>query len=213
MKVTVSYLSSKFDKATTLKKIDATSADAIHADLIDGLYAGSKNFDIKTLEDDFKDLKKPIDVHLMTLNPTEYFPILQKQENVDIIFFHPSTTSDPSQCIETIKRMNKKAGIVINPTEDVKSFKTLFPIVDAVLLMSVEPGRGGQRFLRESLVNYELIKEEKKNYLFALYVDGGINEETIGFVSEADGVIVGNYICGQDNFEIPINVIRNGGML
>ena len=213
MKVTVSYLSSKYDFSTTLKKIEATSADAIHADLIDGKYVGTKNFEINELKEAFAISAKPIDIHLMTINPEDYISSLGKLEKVNILFFHPSTSINAIKCIELIKSMGKKAGIVINPTEDIKKFTSLFPLVDAVLLMSVEPGRGGQRFLRESLVNYELIKEVRKNYIFEFYVDGGINEETISYVLDADGIIVGSYVCNSDNFEIPVNVLRNGGML
>ena len=212
MKVTVSYISSKFDIITTLKKIEETSADAIHADLMDGIYVQSKNFEKNQLLTFFKNVQKPIDFHLMTVHPEEYLDILCSV-NANIIFFHPEATTDALALIEKIQMRGKKAGIVINPTQDIKQFQSYFPIVDAVLLMSVTPGKGGQHFLRSSLVNYELIKEARKNYIFELYIDGGINEDTISFVGDADGIISGSYICKADNYEIPINVLRNGGML
>ena len=193
MKITVSYLSKINDLEKTLKLIDESNADAIHLDLIDGIYVGEKNFDIESLPNYFKDLKKPLDVHLMVAYPEKYLETLY-QMNVNIIFFHPKTAENVTNLIMDIKNHGKKAGIVINPNEDIKDYLPYIGLIDAFLIMSVYPGKGGQRFLRESLVNYELVKEEKKKHQFGLYVDGGINDETIGFVKDADGVIVGSYI-------------------
>lgn len=208
MKITVSYISSKFDTKTTIKKIDeCENADTIHADLMDGIYVPNSTFDINEFPKLFEGIKKAIDVHLMVINPESYIEKLVKL-NTNIIFFHPNSTKDPDALIKFIKDNNKKAGIVINPTEDVKDFIEYLEYVDAVLIMSVEPGKGGQHFLKETLVNYELIKEQKKNHLFELYVDGGINDETISYVKDADGIISGSFICNSDDFENQINKLK-----
>lgn len=208
MKVTVSYISSKYDFYSTIEKIDNTSADAIHADLMDGKYVTNSNFEIGTLVARFKKAKKPIDVHLMTIEPEKYLSALYAM-NTNIIFFHPSSTKNVLGLIDDIKDHGKKCGIVINPTEDIKEFSNYFPLVDAVLLMSVEPGKGGQRFLRESLVNYEFIKEIKENYIFELYIDGGINDETISYIRAADGVVSGSFICNSLDYEEQIQKLKN----
>lgn len=207
MKVTVSYISSKFDINKTIEKIDASSADAIHVDLMDGKYVPNSNFDIKELPKLFLTINKPLDIHLMTENPEQYLDTLFKL-NTDIIFFHPSTTDDPIKLIEDIQNHNRRAGIVINPNEDIKDFIKYLETADAVLIMSVTPGKGGQQFLKSSLVNYELIKEQKKYYFFELYVDGGINDETVDYVKDANGVISGSFICNSDDFESQINKLK-----
>lgn len=210
MKVTVSYLGSEYDNKTLIKKYDlCQNIDTIHADLMDGTYTPYTNFDEESLIDWFSDIKKPIDVHLMVLEPEKYFDTLLKF-NSNIIFFHPSTSKDAFAFINEIKAHDKKAGIVINHDESVVDFNNYFSIVDAVLLLSVVPGKGGQHFLRESLVNYEFLKEMRKKYHFELYVDGGINDETINYVNDADGVISGSFIFNGTDFEKQVNILKIG---
>lgn len=201
MKVTASYISSNYDINTTIEMIDkCQNIDSIHVDLMDGKYVVNKNFNIEELPMLFTNIKKKLDVHLMVEKPECYVDDLFKL-NTNIIFFHPSTTIDPYTLIEKIKDNNKKAGIVINPDEKIKEFSEYFDIIDVILIMSVVPGKGGQTFLRDTLVSYELLKLEKKKHNFEIYIDGGINAETINFVQEADGVIAGSYICKSDDFE------------
>lgn len=208
MKITVSYLSKINDLTSTLAKIEQTSAEAIHLDLMDLSYVNEQSFIEDTFPDYFQNIQKPLDAHLMVNNPEKYLDMLLKIKT-EMIFFHPSTSMSPLEFIKKIKSHNILAGIVINPSEDTKDFLKYLEFVDAVLIMSVNPGKGGQKFLRESLVNYELIKEEKKNYNFLLYVDGGINDETITYVKEADGVIVGSYVCDALNYEMQIQSLKN----
>ena len=90
MKIVVSYISSLYDYKTTIDKIEHTSADGIHVDLMDGVYAGEKNFDIDDLLDLFKDVTKPLDIHLMLENPSDYLDKILKL-NPSTIYIHPST--------------------------------------------------------------------------------------------------------------------------
>ena len=208
MNITVSYLSKINELDSVLKKIDQTSADSIHLDLIDGLYVGTKNFYIETLPNLFRNVSKPLDVHLMVENPEDYVNVLYKMPT-NIIFFHPKTSKDVEKLIFDIKNHGKKAGLVINPNEDFKDFKMYLSLIDAILILSVYPGKGGQKFIRDSLVNYELLKEEKKNHHYLIYVDGGINDETITYVKDADGTIVGSYVCDATDYEKQIQSLRN----
>ncbi len=211
MKVTVSYINSKFDLQTTLKKIDkCENVDYIHVDLMDGKFVPTKNFEKKDLLKIFKDIDHPLDVHLMTEEPESYLEVLFKL-NLHIIYFHPSTTGDGLAFINLIRKFNRKVGIVINPNENCRDFKDYFPLVDAVLVMSVTPGKGGQHFLRESLVNYQLLRSESKNYIFEIFVDGGITDETISFVKDADGVVSGSFVCNSDDFEKQVNKLKEKG--
>lgn len=205
MKITASYISSNYETRQTIEMLDkCQNIDSIHVDLMDGKYVLNNNLNIDELPNLFTNINKKLDVHLMVEEPEQYIDDLFKL-NTNIIFFHPSTTKDPSGLINIIKDNNKKAGIVINPDENIKDFKEYFDEVDAILIMSVVPGKGGQTFLRDTLVSYELLKVEKKQYNFMIYIDGGINEETVKFVKEADGVIAGSFICKSDDFEKQIS--------
>lgn len=207
MRITASYISSKFNPEETIKKLsESDNISAIHADLMDGIYVTNKNFEIKEVINLLKKVKKDIDIHLMVMDPEIYLDDLFTI-NSNTIFFHPNTTKDPIELISYIKNNKRSVGIVINPNEDIKDFINYFPYVDAVLVMSVTPGKGGQTFLRNSLVNYELVKKEREKYHFALFVDGGINNETINLVNQADAIIAGSYICNSDNFDEQAKVL------
>lgn len=209
MKITVSYINSKFNINETINKVNkAKNINGFHADLMDGLYVENKNFDLVSLKNNLSKCAKKIDVHLMTFNPEEYLDTLCAL-NTNIIFFHPKTTKDPTIFIEKIKQKKRIPGIVINPDEDILCYNELYSLVGAVLVMSVVPGKGGQRFLRKSLVNYELIRELRDKYHFLLYVDGGINDETIKYIKESDGVVVGSYICLADDYDAQANNLIN----
>lgn len=208
MKITVSYINSLSDPRFTILKLNSCdNVDAIHMDLMDGKYVENKNFEIDELIPLMDGVTKPIDVHLMTLEPEKYIDTLLRM-NTNIIFFHPFVSCEPFTLIKKIKENHKKAGIVINPDESYKDLEKYIPYVDAVLVMSVTPGKGGQRFLRESLVNYELMREEKNKYLFEVYVDGGINDENIKAVKDADGVVVGSYICLSDDYAKKVDELK-----
>lgn len=201
MKITVSYINSKYDISTTIKKIMEVDKIAnIHADLMDGIYVKNKNFTLQELGNVLRNVSKKIDVHLMTVNPEQYIDTLCNL-NTNIIFFHPKTTKNPLDLIQKIKDKKRIPGIVINPNENISSYLDLYEFIGAVLIMSVIPGEGGQNFMRESLVNYELIRELRPKYNFLIYVDGGINDKTIKYVKDSDGVVVGSYICLSDDYK------------
>lgn len=210
MKVTASYLGSEYDNKYLIKKYDlCKNIDTIHADLMDGTYTPYTNFDRKSLIEWFSDIKKPVDVHLMVNEPEKYLDTLL-HFNSNIIFFHPSVSKDPQEFIKNIKSHKKKAGIAIAFNERIEDYNDYFPLIDAVVLLSIVPGKGGQKFIREALVNYEFLKEKREEYHFELYVDGGINDETISYVSDADGVISGSFIFNGNDFEKQVNILKIG---
>lgn len=201
MKVVVSYINSKFSIDETIKKIDESIADGIHVDLMDGIYVKGKS-DLP----DFNNITKPLDVHLMVNNPNMYFPIIFKLKPT-CIYIHPSTSINPLETLNYIKNNSVKAGIVINPDENINDFKNYFSYVDRVLLMSVYPGAGGQDFLEETSERLNELKKYQTN--FEIYIDGGINAETIKKVSIADGVVSGSFICNSDNFDEQIKLLKD----
>lgn len=208
MKITVSYINSLYDSKKTVDLINETSADAIHVDLIDGIYAGTKNFDINHLPEIFKDNRKPIDIHMMVNRPSGYLNDLLKLKPI-CIYIHPSTEPSAFGLLNELNNYGIKRGLVINPDEEIPSFSHYFPYVDRVLLMSVVPGKGGQKFLDNTKDRLQELISFKKDNDFEIYVDGGINDETIKEVLNADGVISGSYICMNKDFENQIMKLKN----
>lgn len=204
MKIVVSYLSSLYDTRKTIELIDKTTADGIHADLMDGLYVPNKNFDIYELDSFYKDINKPIEFHLMVNNPSRYINILFKY-NPTCVYIHPKTEKDPITLLKLLNSNNVIPGIAINPNEELFSYEELFPYIKRVLLMSVYPGMGGQTFLNETIIRLEKLKKYQEKYNFEIYVDGGINANTIKKVIGADGIISGSYICKSKNYQDKIN--------
>ena len=211
MKITVSYINSLYDSKKTVDLINETSADAIHVDLIDGIYAGTKNFDINHLQEIFKDNRKPIDIHMMVNRPSGYLNDLLKLKPI-CIYIHPSTEPSAFGLLNELNNYGIKRGLVINPDEEIPSFSHYFPYIDRVLLMSVVPGKGGQKFLDNTKDRLQELISFKKDNDFEIYVDGGINDETIKEVLNADGVISGSYICMNKDFENRINNLRNNAI-
>lgn len=208
MKITVSYINSLYDSKKTVDLINETSADAIHVDLIDGIYAGTKNFDINHLPEIFNDNRKPIDIHMMVNRPSGYLNDLLKLKPI-CIYIHPSTEPSAFGLLNELNNYGIKRGLVINPDEEIPSFSHYFPYVDRVLLMSVVPGKGGQKFLDNTKDRLQNLISFKKDNDFEIYVDGGINDETIKEVLNADGVISGSFICMNKDFENQIMKLKN----
>lgn len=208
MKITVSYINSLYDSKKTVDLINETSADAIHVDLIDGIYAGTKNFDINHLPEIFKDNRKPIDIHMMVNRPSGYLNDLLKLKPI-CIYIHPSTEPSAFGLLNELNNYGIKRGLVINPDEEIPSFSHYFPYIDRVLLMSVVPGKGGQKFLDNTKDRLQNLISFKKDNDFEIYVDGGINDETIKEVLNADGVISGSFICMNKDFENQIMKLKN----
>ena len=188
MKITVSYINSLYDQKKTIDLINETSADAIHVDLMDGIYAGTKNFDINHLPILFKDNIKPLEIHMMVNKPSGYLNDLLKLKP-SCIYIHPSTEPSAFGLLNELNNYEIIRGLVINPDEEISSFSHYFPYIDRVLLMSVIPGKGGQKFLKSTKERLQDLIEYKKDNDFEIYIDGGINNETIKEVTNADGVI------------------------
>ena len=207
MKIAVSYINSKYDLEKTISLIDDSLADFIHVDLMDGIYVETNNFNIKEVINLLSSRKKKLNIHLMTINPEHYVKDLASL-NPSCITFHPRTTKNPINLIETIKSLGSKCGIAINPDESVESFSEYYSLIDEVLVMSVVPGKGGQKFISETLEKLEQLKAIKESDNFILAVDGGINAENIEYLNNVDLVVSGSFICNSDDFNKAINKLK-----
>lgn len=209
MKISVSYLSSYYSKEKTISLIEGTSADYIHVDLMDGGFVPNKNFTISEVLNLLKNHQKPLDVHLMTFDPIIYIEELSKLKP-EYITFHIEATKDIVSTIELIKRNNIKVGLSIKPNTDILELMPYLTLIDLVLIMSVEPGAGGQGFIKESINRLEELTHirEENNLSFKIAMDGGINQETIKELKYLDIAISGSYICKSNNYEERIKSLK-----
>lgn len=211
MKISVSYLSSIYDKKSTIDLINKSNADLIHVDLMDGKFVPKCNFDVEEVVNDLKNVNKPLDIHLMTYNPEIYikeFSVL----NPEYITFHLESNTDIENTIDLIKSYSIKAGISIKPNTNVEELIPYLDLIDLILIMTVEPGAGGQRFMFDMLDKVEFLDKYRSNNNsnYLLSVDGGINEYT-AIKSKNSGVdilVSGSFICKHESFNERINKIK-----
>lgn len=206
MKVAVSFIKSKYNEKETIKLIDKTDADYLHLDIMDGKFVEHKNYTFREIEKLVQNTSKKLDVHLMCENPSKFikdYALL----NTECITFHLEAIKDPESIIEEIHSYGIKCGISIKPSTKVESLKPYLNRIEQVLVMSVEPGKGGQSFQMEAIDKINSLKELNLNFI--INVDGGINEETISYVKNADMVVSGSYVCLSDDYQSQINKLRN----
>ena len=208
MKVSTSILSAKDNLKETIDKLNNTSTDYIHLDIMDGVFVSNTTWHLDDLVDVLDKNKKPLDVHLMVKDVINYineFSFL----NPEYITFHYEATDEIEKVISYIKSMGIKAGLSINPDTKVEEIYKYLPNLDLVLVMSVNPGMGGQKFIPSTVDKINnLVNYRKDNDLeFIISVDGGINDSTIGLVN-TDMVVSGSYITKND-YEESIQKLKN----
>lgn len=200
--ISVSFLTSKYGRKETIKKIENSKANLIHVDLMDGLYVPENNFTLPEIMTDLKDTSKLLDIHLMTNEPLQYIKELVKL-NVWMITFHLDSTKNPLEVIKYVKDKNIKVGIAINPKDDIIILDDFLDVIDYVLIMSVNPGKGGQTFIKDVLNKVDYLKD--KGVLIG--IDGGINDKSIKYLKgyKIDNIISGSFICMSDNYDTQID--------
>ena len=210
MEISVSYLSSKYGKEKTIQMIEATAADYIHVDLMDGGFVPRKNFTITEVLNLLSGCGKPLDVHLMVFDPIIYIEELAKLKP-KYITFHLEATKDIVKTIEEIKKHGIEVGLSIKPNTNLYELMPYLSLIDLVLVMSVEPGEGGQKFIFNSISRLqELLKIREENHLmFKIEMDGGINKDTIKFVKDLDIAVSGSFICMSEHYQDKINELKS----
>lgn len=180
MKIAPSILASDFSKLKEeVEKLEASGADYIHLDVMDGVFVPNLTFGAPIVSSIRKFTKLPFDVHLMILEPHRYINEFA-ESGADIITFHVEAESRIKDTIDLIRSHGKRVGIAIKPTTDIKRVYEFLKYVDLVLIMTVEPGFGGQRFISKMMDKVKILKEKIENEKLdvKIEVDGGINEET-----------------------------------
>ena len=179
MKVAVSFIKSKYNEKETIDIINQTSCDFLHVDIMDGVFVENKNYDYEDIELFLKDNHKPLDIHLMCQSPLEYIEDYIKLNPYNISF-HIEAVNNPEKLIDYVHKNWIKCGLAINPDTDVKKIIPYLDKIDTVLVMSVFPGKGGQKFMLDIINKINDLASLKGN--FVIEVDGGVNNEIIGYL-------------------------------
>ncbi|MDD5888964.1 MAG: ribulose-phosphate 3-epimerase [bacterium] len=208
MKVSASFLSSK-DLVRDLRCLNETDVDYIHVDIMDGKFVKNKTMPFREMRNIYKYTSKRLDVHLMVDDPISYIP-LYAELNTEFITIHVEIDTDIEECLKMIHSYSIKTGLAIKPNTKVNELIPYLPFVDMILIMSVEPGCGGQSFIPETKEKIAEVRD-----LLAVYqskalisVDGGINNLTCSNCGKADILVAGSYIINSDNFQEKITSLR-----
>ena len=212
VKVAPSILSANFNNLIEeIKSVD--NAKYLHIDVMDGKFVPNITIGPLVMKNFKKEINNMVmDVHLMIADPVKYAPEFAKA-GADIITFHYEAVKFAEPAIEEIKKLGVKVGISIKPLTDINVLDDLLDKVDLVLIMSVEPGFGGQEFIPSALdkIRYLADKRKEKGYNYLIEVDGGINKETAKLCAEAgvDILVAGTYIFKSNNRRALIEEIEN----
>ena len=209
MRVSPSILAMDFNNIENeTNKINNTDCEFIHLDVMDGKFVPNTTFDYNLIKE--LKFKQIFDTHLMIEKPLSVLDTYIKIS--DYVTFHYEAESH-NDILDYLK--NKKysrIGLSIKPNTSVFVLEEMLPYLDLVLIMSVEPGFGGQKFMESSLEKIKYLKEQKElnNYNYLIEVDGGINEENAKKVKEAgcEVVVAGTYIFKAENYQSQIDKIR-----
>lgn len=190
----------------TIRKINKTDAEMIHIDVLDSTYENQFN-PVNNLENSKKDLN----VHLMVKNQLKYIKEYEKLSPHSIVLQY-ELSNNLYDDISYLWNKNIRSGIAIAPETLVADIKEYLSLVDYVLVLTVHPGKSGQKFLNEVSYKVDLLSRLRKklNLSFKIIVDGGINENTIKKCKNADVFVSGSFITGTNNFQERINILKKG---
>jgi ribulose-phosphate 3-epimerase len=197
--LTADFLNLKED----IEKLEKSGADMLHLDVMDGQFVPNISFGVAVIKSIKKYSHIPLDVHLMIDKPHRY--IKDFAAVADYLGFHFEAGSDSEALLKEIKSLGCKACLTIKPCTEPEEIFEFLPLCDMVLVMSVEPGFGGQKFMPDALRKTKILKEEilRKNLNVLVEIDGGINGETAPIAVEAgvDVIVAGSYIFGENMAE------------
>ena len=199
MKISASVLDCK-NRIDGVLSLNKTNISYVHIDVMDGKFVPSVCFDnIGEVKGINLVTKYPMDVHLMMDNPIEYINELANM-NIEFITIHLEIDKDKSEIFKSIRNFGYKVGLSIKPNTSVKDIEPYLDDIDLVLVMSVEPGLGGQKFIESTIDRIKELKKLIGNRNILIEVDGGINNETILKLENVDIAVVGSYITKSDNY-------------
>ena len=210
IQVSPSILSADFSKlGDEIKRLEQSGADMIHVDVMDGHFVPNLTIGPPVIKSLRKYTKLPFDVHLM-IDPVHKYIKDYSDAGADIITFHPEATKNILETINLIKILNKKVGVSLNPDTEIKTIEQQLNSVDLILIMSVYPGFGGQKFINKVIQKIRDLDKirNKKKLNFKIEIDGGINFETSKIAIEAgvDILVSGTTVFKENNGDLEKNI-------
>ena len=212
MLIAPSILSANFAKlGDEIDSINKTNCNYLHIDIMDGHFVPNLTFGPLVVESIKKHSKKPLDIHLMVRNIPFFVELFIKMKP-EFISIHIEEEKHVNRVINLIKSNGIKAGIALNPHTSHLNLEYIIKDIDLVLIMSVNPGFGGQSFIENTLEKIEIIKKirDAKNKNCLIEIDGGVNDSNAKLIKQrgADIAVCGNYIFSSRNYQEAINKLR-----
>jgi len=208
-----SILSADFSNLSAqIRLVELGGADIIHCDVMDGHFVPNLTIGPFIVEAVSRCTKLPLDVHLMINTPDNLIPEFAKA-GAHYITVHQEAVTHLHRTVQLIKLLNCKVGVAVNPATPISTLVNILEEVDLVLIMSVNPGYGGQKFISSSLQKIEELKNlrEKFNYSFEIEIDGGVNKETVDKIKKAgcDIFVAGASIFKSENITEATVILKN----
>ncbi|MFO7878712.1 MAG: ribulose-phosphate 3-epimerase [Bacteroidota bacterium] len=212
MIVSPSLLSADFLKlGDEIRMLNKSRADWIHLDIMDGMYVPNITFGFPVISQIKSVAEKPLDVHLMIEKPERYVTEFQKA-GADILTVHYEAVTHLHRCVQEIKQAGMKAGVSLNPHSPVHLLESILPEIDLVLIMSVNPGFGGQSFIPETINRIKALREmaDQKNPELIIEVDGGVSPDNVEILQKSgvDAVVAGSAVFKSENPEKVIKLLK-----
>jgi ribulose-phosphate 3-epimerase len=185
--------------------LDKAGADIFHIDIMDGKFVPNFGMGLQDIEVIRKNTNKLVDVHLMIANPSEYISLFADL-GVDIIYVHPESDMQVARTLDQIKACGKQAGIALNPGTSIAQVAELFPLVDYVMVMTVNPGFAGQQYLSFVDAKIQKLVALKAEYDFQVLIDGAVSVDVIHRLSKigVDGFVLGTSALFKKEQSYPV---------
>ena len=213
--ISPSLLSANFaNLERDVKMLNESSADFIHLDIMDGVFVPNISFGMPVVEAVSRHSEKPLDVHLMIVEPERYTEQFARL-GANVITIHQEATRHLHRAVQQIKARKVKAGVSINPATPVSSLEDIIADIDLVLVMSVNPGFGGQAFIDNTYKKLARLREmiELSGSKALIEVDGGVNDRNAAalFDAGADILVAGNYVFKSPDPKAAIDLLKGQG--